>query len=281
VSFLTYNNPSNSQACWLLREDIRPFLDEARATLFRKSRGKQTYYKTPEDFHHTPKQLERINSIIKYDLELIGQYSNYRFGSSAQEQHRFFRRPGEQDTFLIHLFRAIQEHKRKIVIAANKIAEREFGESKVYRSHLVLRTWEDTNEAYFKIEKKSLSEKQLYAAGVFYMINFILVAKDEVQHWRYDRLMERLSHFADGTPYFEADGKKGGKKRGENRRAKKDKIYALFCESRVYEEAGPKIEAMLFEMKRLLRKKRISVSDATLKTRWIPEFVKRKKSITN
>jgi hypothetical protein len=281
VNYLTYNNPSSNEASWLPSEDIYHFLNKARTTLFRKSRGRKVYYKSAEDFCHTPEQLERIHSIIEYSLKLIGQNSNGRFGSSAQEQHRFFQSPSEQETFPIHLFLAIQEHKRKIVTAGNEVAGKEFGESKVHRSHLVLREWEDKHETYFKIAQEIVTENQLYAAGVFYMINFLLAAKDNAEHWGRDRLMNNLSHFANGTRYFEADGRKGGKKCGESRRNKKDKVYAFFCEAKIYEEAGPKVEAMLFEMKKILREKRISVPVETLRTRWIPEFAKRKKLSTN
>jgi hypothetical protein len=271
TNFLSYNNPSPDDARLFMVANLHFYLRDAHACLFKNPKAR-SYIKF-EDLNHNDKELHFINSCITYLLELIGEYSNSRFGMTASGQHRFFGRPNEQITFFPCLFLAIQAHKQKIIIKAKPESEAPLMASRVNDAYLDLKMFEGKKTGFFKVAGKYISEKQLYAAGVFYAMNFIFDAIRANDALKLSQLLAHLQHFKSGPTYLAAYGKKGGKKTKEKRNNKRDTAYALFMKYNVYQKLGPGHEAMISELIPILRRHHIAVSPATLKTRWVPLFV--------
>jgi len=272
--YLNYNDMSEADAGLFMNAKLHCYLNEARAKLFRKSRGKTNYYKKTDDFNHNAKHLLRINSVIEYALILIGRYSNARYGKSAVEQHNFFKSPNEQGHFLTYLFMAVQENKNRNIDTKNSSGQQEILVPYLRKAHLKLRAFEKKDENYFDACEQKINEKQLYAAGVFYVMNFAFDALKIGSKARYEALLVNLEHFRNGPSYLSADGKKGAQKSISTKRIRKDMGYQIFCE-RIYKHPDQKRLAMALDLHAELKKIGIKMHISTVEKKWIQDFCKK------
>jgi len=123
-------------------------------------------------------------------LELIGKHNNNRFGSTAIEQHNFFcKRTAEQEAFFKHLFISVQTEKKIIL-------DNEVNNSYLFNPHK-LHSLSDRNMVFCTILGNTVTEQSLYAAGIFYMINFLFnaVKKNDAAYTL--KLVSDLRNFTD------------------------------------------------------------------------------------
>lgn len=268
-NFINYNNLSDEEARLFIGGHLNYFLDEARMILF--SEKNPYYYVKAKNLKHNENDLVFINSCVEYILNLIGKYHNTRFGETALEQHKFFQRNGEQETFFTHLFAAIQEYKKTKITRTNKTVKEEISVPFLNNIHNDLKAYEG-KKSFFKIGTVPIKEGQLYAAGVFYAMNFFFLAIKSNDSIKLGRLFANMVHFKNGPSYLLANAKKGGIKSGKSRCKNKEKARKLFDKHDLYNKYNGKAEAMLSAFKPILRRNRIPISDKTVKTDWIPDF---------
>lgn len=220
-------------------------------------------------------KLNVLSAYMEYILGLIGKHANPRFGNTAQQQHAFFQRPGEQENFFTYLFMASQMEKRAILAKKRRKIKSELPVPFLGNIHWDLNAHENKNTFKYTAEEISLTEKQLYAIGIFYMMNFIFDALKQDDALRLMRLINNMHHFQSGPSYRAAHGKRGGKKTAAQRNDKKEQGYKIFLNCKIHEMYGPKTAAMLSALMPLLRRNEIKISDRTVETKWIPEYLKR------
>jgi len=274
VNFISYNNLAGEKQRLFASAHLHHYLNDAVKLLFPADKAKPLF---SQKAGYSPENLAYINARINFALELIGEYSNPRFGRTAAKQHSFFQRPTEQEVFFTYLFQAVQTHKKSIIVRKNPKAA-EIGTPYLNKAHVELEAYRKKGVLCFKILGKNVPEKEIYAACVFYAMNFVLDAAVSDDALRLSRLLANMFHFGSGTSYHAADGKKGGESRARKWAATKEKAYALFVRHDVHKKFGPKHDAIQSRMTTILRTNRVRVSPGTLKTKWIPEFVRRYKS---
>lgn len=221
----------------------------------------------------TQHEVDIINAVISDVLDLIGQYSNSRFGKN---QDLFFKRLAEQETFLAHLSKSILMHKQELLSG---------GLSNL--NQLPPFTGEMLQEVHAQILPKErklqlggmlLSEKQVYAFSFFYYVDFLIDAYAEGETARFSRLMSLWLHFKDGVDYSAGLGKKGrASKRDKWAKVQQDALE-IFVSRNVEEEYGPLKEAMARRLYELCQASGINVSEDTIRTKWLKNFLKKSKS---
>lgn len=283
-NFLDYTKLSKQDAKLFMEANLYVDLDKARSRLlnlnkveyYSKARNLTNYENTKTRVKH----LGIINSHIKYALELIGEYSNERFGLTALEQDRFFHRPLESEAFFVHLYRAIQIHKQQQIIKTNKLAAEEMPKSMISEWSSTLRKFETNKVPYFLFNGKEVKEIQLYAAGVFYMTNFLFRDCKEQNNKGFmpSRSRELVDKFEGGILYKQIDNVRGGKSSGEARNKDKELGYKIFCENNILDNARHagtgtlNNEVIAIYLCEALMEVGINKSLDTLKTHWVPDF---------
>lgn len=283
---------SSEEAEIFLREGLDKDLNKARARLlglketpfYSKKKNLTHYHATGTSSEETrAKHLRFINDSIVYVLELIGEYSNARFGKSAAQQHRFFSRPTETEAFFLHLYGAIQSHKQKMIESEPSEASKIMPDTKIHDWSAELRRFEDRHTCYFQNSEVQYQESQLYAAGVFYLTSFLLEDALVGQTKRVtSRFVEVKNHFKNGILYRAVDSAKGGSESGKTRKTDFEYGYEIFKESNIYvkyvnENGHVKVESILEELSKLLSEAGICKSEETLRTRWAKAYIERYK----
>lgn len=221
----------------------------------------------------TQKEMKIINAVISAVLDLIGQHSNSRFGKN---QDLFFKRFAEQETFLVHLSKSILMYKQGLL-----------SEGLPNLNHLPPFTGEMLQEVHAQIPPKErklqlggmlLSEKQIYAFSFFYYVSFLIDAYAKGDTARFSQLMSLWLHFKDGVNYSVGLGKKGGSVLNKKWNSRKSKAYQLFVENEVMQNFGPSKEAIASRLKELCTSNKVRVSEATLRTRWVNDFIDKSKA---
>jgi len=216
-----------------------------------------------------------LYTYLKYILQLIGKHSNSKFGTEADQQHNFFQRSTEQDGFFTYLFMASQMEKRTVLAKKSRRIKSELPVPFLGKAHLDLKMREGKDTFKFTAAETRLTEKQLYAIGTFYMINFIFDALKQGDALRLMRLINNMHHFQSGPSYLAAYGKSGGKKTAARRNSKKEQGYQIFLDCKIHETHGPKATPMVAALMPQLRRRKIKISEKTVETKWMPEYVKR------
>lgn len=118
--------------------------------------------------------LAVVNDLIIDILELIGRHSNKRFGATAKQQNNFFIKPGERQTFPIHLY--ISRCENKVEQLKNKNEKTKaiiLKNSDKYPSYSK-KIFEGITTAHkITFGKNKLTESETRAVGVFYMVNLV------------------------------------------------------------------------------------------------------------
>ena len=222
-------------------------------------------------------EREHIESCISFILQIIGKHSNSRFGETAEEQHRFFRRKYEQETFFKHLFIAVQEHKK-----LNLTRQSDLSQAEINKNYLVpfwdgvpekLHTALKQENRLFKIKNAEINETQIYAAAVFYYANFLIQALRENDAIRLSQIYAMLIHFTRSRNYNAAHSQVGVQKKQSTNEQKKARALKLFKEEEIQQNYGPKRTAMAAALKDACKRHKIKCSEETIRTNWIPEFI--------
>jgi hypothetical protein len=270
--YLTYNHLTDEDRRLFAATHLHLYLDDAYRRLFPQKNNSKKFLSGPP---YNPADLDYIVACIKYALGLIGRYSNERFGETAAKQHAFFQRQHEQETFFTHLFRAVQLRKRDVVSQKNPAVS---DTAIINNEHVGIEALNNKQNIFAKIGGSWIKENDLYAAGIFYAINFSFDAVKSNDAGRLCRLLASMFHFGSGSSYEAAYGQKGGKANIKRWAVKKERAYELYLKHDVYKKYKGKHEAICVAMKHILRRNSIRVAPATLETRWVPEFVKRHKA---
>lgn len=220
-------------------------------------------------------KLNVLSAYIEYVLGLIGKHANSRFGNTAQQQHAFFQRPGEQENFFTYLFMASQMEKRAVLAKKRRKIKSELPVPFLGKAHLDLKMHEGKDYFKFTDERISLTERQLYAIGIFYITNFIFDALKQGDALRLMRLFNNMHHFQSGPSYLAAYGKSGGKKTAARSISKKEQGYQVFLDCKIRDKHGPTVAAMVVALMPQLMRRKIKISDRTVETKWIPEYLER------
>ena len=227
-------------------------------------------------------EREHIESCISFVLEIIGKQSNSRFGETAEEQHRFFRRKYEQETFFLHLFRSIQWHKQQELKGNTNPKDIVFPETPLDEVPGKVHTALKKEQRLFKIKNSEITEKQLYAAAVLYYANFLISALKQNDAIYLSMLYGMLMNFHAGTSYDLALGQVGSVKRQKIYSKKKEKIYKVFIEEDIYGQVQD--NEYINTKKQMARKlfqsceaRGIKCSEQTIRTKWLPDFIGRRK----
>lgn len=261
--FISFNHSSFNSL--LLDKDTAKNFTSANKTLFGRSKS--------NSFPYTKEQIDFLDLRIQYILELIGKYSNTRFGQSAEKQHAFFQRPSEQSSFLTYLFIAIQEHKKAVISKRNKAVRNEFIVPYLEKIHLKLRSYEGKRRFYFTISENRLTEKQLYAVGVIYMFNFIYQLSNEDDSKKMKEILNNLNHFSMGPSYFPFYGTIGLRQKRQKLEAEKEKAREIFNNTNLLKNSSDE-SYILKKLTPMLRRRKIYVSEQKIKS-WLPEFLKK------
>jgi hypothetical protein len=267
-------------SCLALQANLEFLLNSAYKIIFQK-KGGISRYQTSNDFIHTSEEIYKLDHITNFMLEIIGKYSNERFGDTAELQDRFFQRKYEQPGFFTHLFISIQSHKAKQIGNVKGQTSNEIITYPFFNNyHLEFSLDEDKKTKYFVKDKISYTEKQLYASGVYYVIPFILRAIKEGDSVHLSKLLISASKYIDGINYSGFQSMRGGNISGNKRSQNKEKAYSIFVKKNIYKNSQrdkitrPK-NYILAENLHGNLPKNIKVSLSTITTDWIPEFVKR------
>lgn len=217
-----------------------------------------------------------INQGIQYALELIGEHSNSEFGSTAEEQHKFFKRTAEQENFSTLLYMAIQKQKSDFLQENSEDGKQlaHMEHPYVADNYLELARHHKKTYSYFENRGKKLAEEQVYGFGAFYLVNFIFHAVKENNAARVSKLISEMSHFKSQEEYKPVYGREGSKKSVMTRNIAKDRMYKVFVKKDIKNEFGPSHEAMAAEIYRL-KPKKLKVSPSTILKKWVPDFLKR------
>lgn len=217
-----------------------------------------------------------LNQGVQYALGLIGEHSNSRFGKSAEEQHKFFKRTAEQDTFSTLLYMAIQKQKVDFLQENSEEGKKlkPMEHPYVGDNYLELARHHKKTYSYFENKGKKLTEEQIYGFGAFYLVNFIFQAVKENNAARISKLMSEMSYFKSQDEYKPVYGREGSKKSTITRNEAKNRMYRVFVKKDIKNKFGPNHEAMAAEIYRL-KPKKLKVSRYTILKKWIPDFLKR------
>lgn len=270
-NYFTCNALSFDDVRIFMNAGLHTILDRARAALFKQKTS--NFYIKLEHLSHSDEELDVINAHISYILELIGEHSNGRWGNSAPQQHTFFAsRPQEHEAFFLLLFMAIQKHKQLAIPNAYDMPA-----PYIKDAHLELKKREKTNTQFFTVNGILASEKQLYAAGVFYAIGFAFDAVRAGDALRTSKIMSRILHFMSGPSYLAAYGSKGGSRDGKAKR-ERDTAYDIFKNEDLYKKCNGKVTSIAEALIPLLEAEKITRSLHTIEKTWVPEFIKRQKA---
>lgn len=253
----------------VFQSNLHEYLNYAHKALFKTRKDHR--YITEKDLIHSPDEIEGIQNIMTFILELIGKNSNERFSQQAEKQDNFFSKNSETETFFLHLFISVQSHK------ARKRNFEEHPAPYINQDHLLFKTREGNNTYHFSCKGKIYTEKQIYAAGMYYIVPFVIKALHQNDAIHTSRLLSRMSHFMNGIDYALTISQKGGKKTSSKKIKEREEAYKLFCENKIYEKYGPMHEPMAATLQSVLRDHKIRRTHDTLKTKWIPDFIKRYK----
>lgn len=218
---------------------------------------------------YSHKDVALINTYIEYALKIIAIY-NSRFGKTAAAQHKFFNRTAEREIFFTCLFAGLQLQKRKVL--GKNIPDTEILFPFVGDAYQQLEAYRE-GQPCFDIQGKDVSEREIFAAGIFYAVNFVFDAVEKHDAERVSRITADLLSFGVGTSYRASHGKKGGAKTKNKQLENKKRAYELFLDNNIYTKYGRKHDAMYEGLMPILEKAGIKIAPATVKKKWIPDFV--------
>ena len=221
--------------------------------------------------------IDYINQGIQYALELIGKHSNSRFGSAAEEQHKFFKRTAEHETFSTLLYMAIQKQK-SVFLQKNSEEGKKLAHIKhpyVGDNYLELARHHKKTYSYFENKGKKLTEEQVYGFGAFYLGNFIFQAVKENNAARVCKLISEMSHFKSQKEYNAEVGRAGGRKSAKEKNQEKDRLYKIFIDENIYDNFGDKHEAMANELFKL-KPEDMKIAFSTIHKKWLPDFLEKR-----
>lgn len=218
-----------------------------------------------------------INQGIQYALEVIGQHSNSRFGSTAEEQHKFFKRTAEQETFPVLLFMAVQKQKVDFLRENSEEGKglKPMKHPYVDDNYLKLAQHHKKTYSYFESKGKKLAEEQVYGFGAFYLVNFIFQAVKENNAARVSKLISEMLHFKSQEEYNAEIGRAGGRKSAKMKNQEKDRLYEIFINENIYDNFGDKHEAMAHELFKL-KPEDMKIAFSTVHKKWLPDFLKKR-----
>ena len=283
MNYLEYIHADDHAASLLFDSNSDMLLNKAYQTLFKKVTDVNARaFDYSGNLEIPTEEVEHIENCTSFILEIIGKYSNSRFGKTAEEQHSFFQRKGEQETFFTHLFRAIQEHKQEKLKGNANPKDVVFPESPLDEVPGKVHTALKKEQRLFKIKNSEISENQVYAAAIFYYANFLVSALKQNDAIQTGRLYGMLMHFHAGTSYDLALGKTGSVKRREIHSNKKEDGYKVFIEEDIHGQAqnnkylNTKTH-MAHKLYQACEARGIKCSEQTIRTKWLPDFLKRRK----
>ena len=273
-NFLNYSNLNLEDSRVFLGARLNYFVNKAGIQLFGK-KGLLCSYEN-NILKIEPSDLDLINGYIKYLLELIRNHRNLYEQSSVSDVNSLYDRHSEQEFFLFNLFTAIINYKNKVLSKKYpEILKQINAAGTIHNLHHKLKSIEkDKGEITFEINGKSVREKDLYVAATFYVINFAFEAVKSNDSQRLSRILISIDDLKSGPSYLSVNGKAGGQKSGKTRGKNKEKARRIFIKNDIYKRCNGKAEAMISELMPILKKNNISVSEATVRTEWIPYFSK-------
>ena len=122
-----------------------------------------------------------MNRLCGEMLQLIGTRTNERFGNAAENQHKFFSRPSERETFPVHLLISMFEETKGRLEAQSKTYEK-----KIRSNGDKARPFSKDNFKGISAAKKvrfgatGLTKTEVRAVGVLYMLSLIWTAANEL-----------------------------------------------------------------------------------------------------
>lgn len=275
-NYILYNTLSAERRAVFFEAGLGVYLSHAERALF-GSRNRTTYNasRVTEPLYST-KKAALINIYIEYALSIIAIF-NPRFGVTADEQHEFFNRTAEQEVFFTYLFAGMQQRKRDAL--GDKVPEDELKFPYVGDNYQSLEGF-NTKRECFKVRGKVVSEREIFAAGIFYAVNFIFDAVEKRDTARIKGIKKDFDAFGLGTSYRAAHGKKGGIKSNREKVKNRERAYQLFVDNKIYIKGGC-YAALCEDLMPILKKAGIKAAPTTVEKKWIPDFIGRqeKKSL--
>lgn len=171
LAFITYAHLSRADRILFAHCGFEPVLGVA-AKLLDKRIGKLTLHSFDKPIF-SDQDLRIVNVLTGNLLQLIGKFSNKRFGRKTKDQDRSFRKSTEFTTFPIHLAVTRWESTKARLIsgdASNSKRLRQSERGALY-SKVVFRDIPYANKVTFT--RFRLSETETRAVGVFYMVSLI------------------------------------------------------------------------------------------------------------
>lgn len=275
-TFINYNNATDEEVRLYISAGLVTCLKDAYDRLFPYSERKRLDVYSPWQLLKLEKKdLDFVNSRIEYILELIARYRYPEREWGAVEQHVFFSGTAERVSFSTHLFVAIQLLKEEAILPSNEQAKDEVDDA--VHAHLAIKKYENKRK-FFEIEGKALSEDELYAAAAVYNLNFALEALKAGDIMKLSSILCEIYVCKTSPDYTAALRSLGGLKSAKARSANKERAYRVFSREKVFETHGSNHDAMYSTMIKLLRDKKITFNQNTLRAHWITEFRERYKA---
>ena len=247
-------------------------LNQAYKSAFKKKSPETTFIDCRGNVQATKEELQTIENVNNDIYCFISKYSNNRFGDN---QHSFFERRAEQETFYKHIFISIVMYRREMLgVQAN-----ELNHLPPFSSQMLIGVTSllEPQQRKFQLGAMALTGKQVFAFAFFYYFKFLFDAFIESDLERLTTLIAIWVHFKEDIDYSEGFGRIGGTKKSKKWDSRKRKAYKLFIENEVAGKFGPSKEAMASRLKELCAASKVPVSETTLRTRWIKEFIDKSK----
>jgi hypothetical protein len=267
-NYISYNKLPFERRAIFFGAGLGSYLRYAEDILFKSKKPVSSYTASSAEPLYNRKDRAQINTYIEYALQLIAAY-NVRFGTTAAAQHKFFNRTAEQESFFACLFAGLQLQKRKVL--GKNIPDTEIFFPFVGDGYQRLEAYRE-GQSCFEIEGNPVLERQIFAAGIFYVVNFVFDAIEKNDAALVSRLTADLMSFGLGTSYQAGHGKKGGAKSKSKEIENRERAYQLFLDKRIY-DSGPKHTAMASAMMSVLKEAGIKTALSTVEKKWIPDFI--------
>lgn len=191
-NFISYNNLNFEDARLFFALGFNNYLDKARQIVF-KNKITANYVEF-ESLHFDQDNLDYLNSRIIDILELVGRYTNIRYTTFkktnpedpevtsqdiAMEQHQFFNKASERESFAAHLLFSMLFKKMKVQELKNSSFEKNILTTPFSTVEKELKKIKGGKR--FTYGPSQMSHMEARAVGVYYMVNLIwLTAKESL-----------------------------------------------------------------------------------------------------